>query len=62
MYRLYYRDGVNRRITQLRNIDAPDDQAAIAACEPFREPDRHLELWAGGRLVSTLSARETNHD
>ena len=54
MYRLYFRDGTNRRITDFRNIEAASDSEALAACEAFRQDHRRLELWTGDRLVATL--------
>lgn len=54
MYRLYFRDGANRRITDFRDIDAASDSEAVAACQPYRDDQRRLELWAGSRLVATL--------
>ena len=57
MYRLYFRDGANRRITHFQNIEATSDEEAKAACQVYRDDRCRLELWTGERLVATLSAR-----
>jgi hypothetical protein len=55
MYRLYFRDGVNRRIVNFRDVEAANDEEAKAACQPFVDDHHRLELWLGDRLVATLS-------
>lgn len=55
MYRLYFRDGANRRIIDFRNVEAASDEEAKAACEAFVDHYHKLELWLGDRLVATLS-------
>ena len=54
MYRLYFRDGANRRIIDYRDIKAEGDEEAKAACAAFRDTRHRLELWFGDRLVATL--------
>jgi hypothetical protein len=62
MYRVYFRDGANRRITDFHPIQAESDSEAMAAFLALRDGFRRLELWAGERLVATLPASDEKRD
>ena len=55
MYRLYFRDGANRRIVDFREVEAASDDEAKAICRNLADDSHCLELWAGDRLVAKLS-------
>ena len=49
-YRLYIVSGITRRFEPAQELDADDDQQAIAAAEVARAA-RPAELWQGSRMV-----------
>jgi len=56
-YRLYCLDGVGR-IELADYIDAADDTAAVDKARQLKSGGLKCEVWAGSRLVATLSASE----
>ena len=49
-YRLYIVSGITRRFEPAQELDAEDDEHAIAVAEMARA-DRPAELWQGSRMV-----------
>ena len=54
-YRLYMVSGVTRRFEPAQELEAEDDQQAIAAAEVARAA-RAAELWQGNRMVMEWTA------
>jgi len=54
-YRLYIVSGITRRFEPAQELDADDDQQAIAAAEVARAA-RPAELWQGSRMVMEWKA------
>lgn len=49
-YRLYFLDGVGRRIVSSHEFFAANDEDALKIAESWRE-GRKVELWERGRIV-----------
>jgi len=49
-YRLYILSGISRRFEPAQELEAEDDEKAIAAAELARAA-RSAELWRGSRMV-----------
>lgn len=57
-YRLYFLDGIDRRITSFNELEAASDAEALAAAERRRGP-AGMELWCEGRKVRHWRPLET---